>query len=131
MKPLRFAVLAIGMAVGLAARSPIVHSQSWTPSAADIAKLEAGIKLTTLPGWDASLPPLNGYARYYAFPSMTDGSLILGELVALEPTYKPGVHIVESELDFPGIYDGGCSVINLVYSRTEQKILSIKCNGFG
>ncbi len=62
---------------------------------------------------------------------MTDGSLILGELVALEPTYKPGVHIVESELDFPGIYDGGCSVINLVYSRTEQKILSIKCNGFG
>lgn len=109
----------------------MAYAQSWTPNEADIAKLEAGIKLEKLPRWDARLPSLNGYARYYAGSTMKGEQVIFGELVTpLGSASKPGVHIVENKRTFPEIYDGGCSVINLVYSLKQQKIVSIGCNGF-
>jgi hypothetical protein len=130
-KPLSLATLAVGLVIGFAATIAMASAQRWTLGDADIAKLEAGIKLETLPRWDARLPPLSGYARYYAGSTMNNEKVILGELVTpLGSAYKPGIHIVESKRTFPTIYDGGCAVINLVYSLKLQKIVSIGCNGF-
>jgi hypothetical protein len=130
-KSLRLATLAVGLTTGLAGMVAMANAQSWTPSDADIAKLEAGIKLNTLSGWNARLPPVSGYTRYYAGSAMNDVQVIFGELVMpLGSGYKPGIHIVGNKRAFPTIYDGGCAVINLVYSLKQQKILSIECNGF-
>jgi hypothetical protein len=128
---LRLATLAVGLTAGFAGMVALANTQSWTPSDADIATLEAGIKLNTLPRWNARLPPLSGYARYYAGSTMNDERVIFGELVTpLGSGYKSGIHIVGNRRAFPTIYDGGCAVINLVYSLKQQRIISIGCNGF-
>jgi hypothetical protein len=136
-KLLRATTLAAGLATGFAGIIATAHAQwwRWTPTDAEIAKLEAGIKLETLPHLEASLPPLSGYARYY-IGTTRDGTedgepVILGVLVTpdLSPSHKAGIHVVENTWDLPAFYDGGCSIINLVYSPRQQKIESIQCNG--
>lgn len=130
-KLLSLATLTFGLAFGFAGVVPRAYAQHWTPSEAEIAKLEAGVKLEALPRWDARLPSLSGYARYYAGSTVKGDRVIFGELVTpLGSAYKPGIHIVGDKRTFPMISDGGCAVINLVYSLRQQKILSIGCNGF-
>ena len=124
-------ILTVGVCIGFAGVVATANAQSWTPGDADIAKLEASIKLETLPRWDARLPPVSGYARYYAGSTMNDEQVIFGELlIPFGSSDKPGIHIVGNKRAFPTIYDGGCAVINLVYSPKQRKILSIGCNGF-
>lgn len=131
VKPLRLASFIVGLAVGFAGIAQTAYGQNWAPSEADISRLEAGIKLETLSRWDTRLPSLSGYARYYAGSIMKGEKVIFGELVTpLGSAYKPGIHIVENKRTFPTIYDGGCAVINLVYSLKQQKIVTIGCNGF-
>ena len=131
MNALNSAILATVLAVGFAGMAPRASAQGWTPSEADIAKLEEGIKLEALPHWDARLPSLSGYSRYYAGSTLNGDKVIFGELVTpLGSAYKPGVHIVENRRAFPTIFDGGCSVVNLVFSLQQRKIVSIGCNGF-
>lgn len=104
------------------------------PDDAEIAKLEASIKLDQLPEWKEPLRPLTAYARYYT-ASWNGERVILGELVlgGVRTTggdsRKPGVYMVGSRSHFPKIFDGGCAVVNLVYSVEKQTIVSIKCNG--
>ena len=130
-KLLSLATLVVGLVVGFAGIIAMAYAQSWTPGDADIAKLEAGVKLATLPRWDVRLPSLSGYARYYAGSTMNGEQVIVGELVTpLGSAYKPGIHIVGNRRTFPMISDGGCAVVNLVYSVRQQKIVSIGCNGF-
>ena len=120
-KTMRLVTLAVGLTVGLAGIVVMASARSWTPSDADIAKLEADIKLNTLPPWNARLPPLSGYARYYAGSTMNDDRVIFGELVTpLGSGYKPGIHIVGNRRAFPTISDGGGAVISLVYSLKQQ-----------
>jgi hypothetical protein len=116
----------------LGAGASIVYSQSWSPSDAEIAKLESGVQLEQLPRWNSGhLPALSGYTRYYTGSTVEGERVIFGELVIpLSSQQHPGVHIVGSKKDFPMIFDGGCSVVNLVYSVKEQKIKSIGCNGY-
>jgi len=100
------------------------------PDPADIPKLEAAIKLEQLPGWSPRLPALSGYVRYYASSTRGGEKVILGELVIPSINRgQPGFHLVSSKRSFPLIYDGGCAVVNLVYSIQQQKVLSIQCNG--
>jgi hypothetical protein len=110
--------------------SGFASSQSWTPSVAEITKLESAIKLDKLAYWKIShLPPLVGYERYYAGSTLRGEKMIFGELVApWDSKQKPGIHVVARKHDFPVIMDGGCGIINLVYSVKEQRIVSIQCN---
>jgi len=130
MKCLIFSILMIFCGLSVAAS----QDWNWTPSDAGIAEVEASIKLDQLPYWKISnLPSLAGYERYYAGSRNERGEkLIFGELIApLNSKSKPGIHMVARKSDFPVIYDGGCAIINLVYSLKEQKIISIECNGRG
>lgn len=130
-KSLNLATIAIGLAIGFAGIVATANAESWTPSDAQIANLEAGIKLEALPHWNKRLPPLRGFARYYTGSARNDEQVIFGELVLpLGSGYTPGIHIVANRRAFPMIYDGGCGIINLVYSLKQQKIVSIECNGF-
>jgi len=109
----------------------IAFSQSWTPGNAEIANLEASIKLDQLPYWKISnLPSLSGYDRYYTGSTQNGEKVIFGELVVpFDAKSKPGVHIVARKRDFPVIMDGGCAIINIEYSLKEQRIVRIECNG--
>jgi len=40
------------------------------------------------------------------------------------------IHIVGSEKDMPDIMDGGCGIINVIYSVETSRIVSIMCNGY-
>ena len=57
--------------------------------------------------------------------------MIRGELVIpTGPEMKLGIHVVGSEKDFPLIFDGGCAVVNIVYSVEQEHVISLKCNGY-
>jgi hypothetical protein len=116
----------------IAASAYAANAQAWTPNSAQIAKLEASVKLEQLPNWKTQhLPSLTGYARYYTGSTQGGEQVILGELnVPFGSREQPGVHIVKNESGFPSIYDGGCAIIHLVYSVKQQKVVSIGCNGF-
>ena len=113
-------------------------ASDWTPDAATISKLESGIKPGDIPKWAASpeypsgrYPVVADYARYY-FGYTADGHrMIRGEWVTpWGSKMKPvGIYVVGSQKDFPVIFDGGCSVVNLVYAVESKRIVSLKCNG--
>jgi len=126
---LSFAIVAAGVAAAIVGTA---SAQNWSPTESDIARLEAGIKLEAIPRWDKRLPSLSGYARYYAGSTANGEQVIDGELVVPvgAAAYKPGIHILQSKQRFPMIFDGGCAVIHLVYSVRQQRITSIRCNGF-
>jgi hypothetical protein len=115
--------------VSLISVAALASSQSWTPSDPEIAKLETRVKLNRLPYWNESLPPLNGYTRYYTGATLNGGKVI-GELVVpIGSKQQPGIHIAATRREFPIIDDGGCAIVNLVYSVEKDKILQIGCNG--
>ena len=110
-----------------------VCAQSWTPDVAIISKLETGIKpsdrpLRYSPG---HLPVVGQYARYYFGYKANNHRMISGEFVFPFGTkMKPaGIYMVGSERGFPTIFDGGCSVIHVVYDVEEVRMVSLQCNG--
>jgi hypothetical protein len=125
-------ILSLTLAVALGAQVP---SQDWTPDSATIGKLESCIKKGDIPDWGRSTkghsPVIADYARYYT-GYMADGQqMVAGEfIVPSGSNSKPaGVYVVRSRKDFPLIYDGGCSIVNIVYSVKLGKIVSLACNG--
>jgi hypothetical protein len=104
---------------------------AWTPIDAQIAELEDALGQSEYRWqWRRNL---ERYARYYAGVTEGDRRIILGlfetesikimDLIGL----KPGIYIV-SEVEFPGISDGGCNVINVRYDPLDKK-LAARCNG--
>lgn len=104
---------------------------NWTPTGTQIADLESNIKLDQLAWWKISkLPSLSGYERFYAAGTLKGEKVILGELVLADSSKRPpGIHVVSNAKEFPMISDGGCAIINLVYSVGRKTITSIGCNG--
>ena len=44
---------------------------------------------------------------------------------------KPvGIYVVGSEKDFPEIFDGGCTVVHVIYAVETAHVVSLKCNGY-
>jgi hypothetical protein len=121
------------------------YSRLWTPSASEVAAMEANIKLEQLLHGKYDDPsPLNTYARYYSGSTVKGEKVILGELlrpvdpssVAMIPEAQrkfipqhAGVNVVPDKDSFPQIEGGGCGVVNLVYSVKDQKVTAIGCNG--
>jgi hypothetical protein len=105
----------------------------WTPDAATISKLESNIKPGDIPKLGSGHRPIvTEYARYYAPYMAGDHRMIRGELVRpMGSNMKPaGIYVVDSEKDFPLIFDGGCSIVNLVYDVETARLVSLKCNGY-
>ena len=98
---------------------------AWTPTRADIARLENGLILPTVP---TPSGPLKEYARYYVGIIRNGRRMIRGELVAFDPAQRGSVHIT-TEDRFPVIMDGGCGVVNFLYDVETAKVVSIGCNG--
>jgi hypothetical protein len=97
----------------------------WSPTQADIMRLENGLKLPMAPSPSG---PLKDYARYYAGIVQNGHRMIRGELVAFDAAQRGHVHIT-TEDKFPVIMDGGCGVVNLLYDVETGKTVSIGCNG--
>jgi hypothetical protein len=100
-----------------------------TPDAATISKLESNIEIPTF--GNEPPPTVSEYARYYAPYMAGDHRMIRGELVRPMGSRKPaGIYVVGSEKDFPHIFDGGCSVVHVVYDVETASVVSLKCNGY-
>src|SRR5262245_4698462 len=94
--------------------------EQWTPSQRDIADLE---KLATMP--QRSPKPLMSYRRFYSGTFRDRKRLVVGILLAFEPS---GIEIVKFE-DLPVIFDGGCSIIHVEFVVDTKSFASISCNG--
>ncbi|UDF04564.1 hypothetical protein [Asticcacaulis sp. AND118] len=70
--------------------------------------------------------PKAAYGRYYA----QEKGIVYGFYARLRPghKWKPGVHIVADYAKFPGVMDGGCSFIDIIYLPSKQA-LAADCHG--
>ena len=108
-------------------------AEPWAPDQQTIAKLEAGLQI---PDWgrspqypDGHIPAVSEYARYYTGESFDGRKMVFAELVSLDSGGEPGIHLVGSVAAFPGIEDGGCHVVSLVYDVGEARVIGLRCNG--
>jgi hypothetical protein len=108
-------------------------SQSWAPDAGIISKVESSIKPSDIPlRYSPGHPPVIGqYARYYFGYMANNHRMIRGELVLpFGSKMKPaGIYVVDSQREFPTIFDGGCSVMHVVYDVDAGRLVSLQCNG--
>ena len=95
----------------------------------DIIQLESIVRVPADPG--SKTTPLAKYRRYYTGVVIHGRHMISGEYVlSFSADQKPGVYPVGREQDFPGISDGGCSVVHLLYDIATKRIAYIGCNGY-
>jgi len=94
----------------------------WKPTFQQITSVESNLVLPQ------GAYPLSSYVRYYAGEIANQKRFVKG--VFLYKTVPGRVEIVESDR-LPQVFDGGCSVVNLVYSVDEQRVISIFCQGVG
>lgn len=76
--------------------------------------------------------PLEKYARYYSI----DGENIVGRYIAFVESDNKYYSLplgkrrwVEDPRNLPSIADGGCAVVNVIYSRKYARIDRVFCNG--
>jgi hypothetical protein len=104
-------------------------AQSWTPDLKTVTALDVSVKV---PGGYGRAPiPLKKYLRYYAGATVNGRRMIRGEFVlfnAFDSSKRPGVYIV-AEDGLPVVFDGGCTVVNLLYDLKTARIVEISCNG--
>ncbi len=75
---------------------------------------------------------LNEYARYYA----SDGNRVVGTFIELVDPENPYYDLpigqrrwIENHRDLPAIFDGGCSVVNILFNPATQRVEQAFCNG--
>jgi hypothetical protein len=108
------------------------HAQAWVPDPATIQKLEATIQEGDYLKRGGAPLNLARYARYYAGYTDNRHRLIAGEFIRSTIVERaPGIQLLPDREKFPVIFDGGCSVINVVYDVDSAKMLSVNCNGVG
>ncbi|MFZ3287823.1 MAG: hypothetical protein WA191_13360 [Telluria sp.] len=97
-------------------------TSAWKPTSQQITSVEANLVLPR------GAYPLSSYVRYYAGEIANQKRLVKG--VFLYKAVPGRLEIVESER-LPQVFDGGCSVVNLLYAVDEQRVISIFCQGVG
>ena len=109
-------------------------AEPWMPDQPTIAKLEASLQI---PDWgrstqypDGHVPAVSEFARYYTGDAFDGRKMVFAELVSLDkgPEFEPGIHLVNSVAAFPGIEDGGCHVVSLVYDVDQDCVIGMRCN---
>ena len=75
---------------------------------------------------------LDKYARYYA----PDGNRIVGRYITLVDPENRYYDLpngqrrwLQDRWNLPGISDGGCSVVNVLYNPATKKVEEAVCNG--
>lgn len=107
--------------------------------AASMPSRAAAMQIEKLVRMPAGSQPLQSYARYYEFVELTRDNSALGAkagdtviagtfVLADKPDHKPGIHPVPAG-SAPQIFDGGCSVVNLLYNPRTQRMTEPFCNG--
>jgi len=90
------------------------------PAPEMIRRIEANLRLPH------EARPLGAYVRYYATDTVDNAAVVRGVFVY---DGAPG-RIVRVQPDqVPRIADGGCDVIEMLYSPEAGKILSVFCHG--
>lgn len=95
---------------------------SWEPTRQLIKSVESSLILPQ------GMYPLSSYIRYYAGEVADQKRLVRGVFLYQKTFGK--VEIVESGR-LPHILDGGCGVVDLIYSVDERRVISISCQGVG
>lgn len=83
-----------------------------------IAYIEKTIKLPE------DSDPLEAYGRYYT----QHKGIVHAVFTKGWGRFTPGVHIVPTYNDLPLIFDGGCSVIDVIYIP-QTKAITARCHG--
>jgi hypothetical protein len=115
-------VLALMFLVALSA-----SAQNWVPDEAVLSKLEVSVTQ-----YHSRRPvAVASYARFYFGYTAENHRMIHGEYVLSRGSMsKPaGIYVVGSQKELPRIFDGGCSVINMIYDVEAGQIVSLECNG--
>ena len=118
--------LRTAVAVALAAMAATTHAGDLLqpgdlpPTVEVIAQLE---RVLILP---RGAYPLTKYTRHYATVRHDGRIMVQGVFVG----GRSNVVIEKSESDLPGILDGGCHVINILYDLQAHKIVQAFCNGY-
>ena len=113
----RASVCMLLLAVGTAAFS---SSEDHALTLDMIGKIESNIAMPK------GARSLDAYARYYTMYA-EKGSQILHGVFVLE-SKQSGVHIVERS-KMPGVFDGGCLVVNFKYDLATDRVIEVFCNG--
>jgi hypothetical protein len=95
---------------------------AWTPSNGQIAELEGLLRRSGNGAY-----ALQNYARHYAGATENGRRIIVGVLVIPKRGDTAGIYIV-SEVEFPRLLDGGCSVVTVRYDLSSNEI-EAPCNG--
>jgi len=98
------------------------EAPSWKPTRQLITIIESSLILPE------GTYPLSSYVRYYAGEVADQKRLVRG-IFLYQKTFGK-VEIVESGR-LPHVLDGGCSVVNLLYSVDERRVISFSCQGAG
>jgi hypothetical protein len=113
-------VICVLLACSSARASVAAH---WRPTTKEIQTLERKVSLPN--GAD----PLDSYQRYYAGENDRAGKVIHGRYVGLTTLPRKGFISVVSPSKLPTIADGGCGVIDVIYSVPRSAVMSVACNG--
>jgi hypothetical protein len=107
-------------------KDPSRNDPDWTPSAQQVAELEAAVTLP--PG----AKPLASYARYYTGVRESGRQLIKGVLVypSSGDGRSAGSSIVPGA-QMPEIFGGGCFVIELTQDVAAKRFVEVHCHGDG
>lgn len=86
-----------------------------------IVQIESGLRMP-----EGSYPLLN-YNRFYANGVGKDSRYVIG-VFRYSPVGSGTVQIVKYE-SLPIIFDGGCNIIRVRYSKISRRVEQIECNG--
>jgi hypothetical protein len=117
------------IALALVAVATGAQAAGYTPDAATIAKLEASITPGRVPG-RGTIQPVASYARYYAGTVIGGEPMIVGEFV-MPVGARPaaGIYMVANEQQMPSIFDGGCTVVHVLYDARQSRLVFARCQG--
>ena len=138
---LRFAITAAVLLLAGSANSQslwLSEEPYWTPDAATIAKLEAGLRIPHAPGGIAinrgdlqkqAAYQLTQYDRYYAGVTLNGQRVVRGRLIVppnREDNPKTGTHITDVKY-MPELRGGGCANVFVRYV-VDQDFSVAQCN---
>lgn len=117
-----------------------VLTYSLTACFADHQPESAALSFDLLRGIEARLTmpaksaPLSSYDRYYAFGKRDGRIVLIGVFLAPDLNdatlgQAPSIHIALDEDELPAVFDGGCSVVNLVADPSLPEEAKLWCNG--
>jgi hypothetical protein len=106
--------------------APRWADQSALPAPRDAEAVMARIEAKTgIP----SGAPIASYDRFYAYAGDGGGKIVVAIYVRHDPGGPGKGRRWVAARDLPLIFDGGCSVVNLLFDLEADKVVKLSCNG--